>query len=289
MNFTQFLQEQPDREPKRQRSRKPKEQQRTQTRTRERPDVGPDLSAFDRDPSAGKQAPAPYVDPVQTGRTERLGQKAAAPELKQASAQQTARAMGDVEMHPDAMGKLADLMSSGLTDVISDEQAAKIATGHRTPGYTDTPTKPKQALAVIEKMPKVLGKKMAKEGMVEPDWHQVKHLPGYMMEPIRAIGRAVFAPFTDTPIEKIQVVANLGNGPNSAGEVNSTLDWLHKHARRDTEAELWFEDQIPDYEAKVICYKALGFTFLAVKDFAGNYIYSWPTTDEKQLTDQHWD
>lgn len=287
MNFTQFLQEQPEREPKRQRSRKPEEQQRTQTRTRERPEVEPDLSAFDRDPSAGKQAPAPYVDPVRTGRTERLGGQK--PELKQASAEQTTKALGDVEMHPDAMDKLADLMGSGLEDVLSDEQAARLATGHHTPGFTSEPKTPTKSLAVIEKMPKIIGKKMAKEGMIEPDWHQVKHLPGYMVGAIRAIGRAVFAPFTDTPIEKIQVVANLGNGPNKASEVNSTLDWLHKHARRDTEAELWFEDQIPDYEAKVICYKAMGFTFLAVKDFAGNYIYSWPTTDEKQLTDQHWD
>lgn len=280
MNFTQFLQEQPER----QRSRKSEEQRRTQTRTHERPEVGPDLSAFDRDPSAGRQAPAPYEKP-KVGRTERTPGK---PELKQAGAEQTARAMSDVAAQPDAMDKLADLMGSGLEDVISDEDAARIS-GHRTPGFTPEPELTKKALAVIEKMPKVINKKLAKDGLVEPDWHQVKHLPGYMMSAIRAIGRAVFAPFTDTPIENIQVVANLGNGPNKSSEVNSVLDWLHKHARRDTEAELWFEDQIPDYDAKVICYKASGYTFLAVKDFAGNYIYSWPTTDEKQLTDQHWD
>ncbi len=291
MNFTQFLQEQPDR-PERQKSRKPEEQRRTQTRTRERPAVGPDLGAFDTDPSAGRQAPAPYEKPEQ--RHEPIGD-VAPPELKRAGKRKTARAMGGVETHPDAMGKLADLVGSGMQDVISDEDAARIAgaddaTDLRTPGFTDTePKTPSKDLAVIETMPAMLNKKMAKEGMVELEWHQVKHLPGYMMSAVRAIGRAVFAPFTDTPIENIQVVADLGSGPNSAKELDAALNWLHKHARRDTEAEMWFEDVIPDYDAKIICYKASGFTFLAVKDFAGNYIYSWPTTDEKQLTDQHWD
>jgi len=294
LNFLDFLHE--DDEPKRQRSRQSEEQRRTQTRTRERPAVGPDLGVYGTDPSAGKQAPVP-IEKTQAGRTEQIP-KEARPELKRASARQTAQAMGDVEMHPDAIGKLADLVGTGMQDVISDEDAARIAgatatddaTALRTPGYTDAePKTPSKDLALIEKMPALLNKKLAKEGMVEPDWHQVKHLPGYMMSAVRAIGRAVFAPFTDTPIENIQVIANLGSGPNDAKELDAVLNWLHKHARRDTEAELWFEDVIPDYDAKIIVYKASGYTFMAVKDFAGHYIYSWPTSDEKQLTDQHWD
>lgn len=270
INFLDYLEEQPER----QRSRTKPEQERTKTRTRERPD----LSAFERDPSAGRQAPAPH-------KPER---EVTTPELKKADVAKTGRAVSDIEASPEVMDKLAGLMGSDLRDVVSDEEAAKIAGATRTPGFSEPKEKTK-AIARIGSLPKVINKKMAKEGMVEPDWHQVKHLPGYMVNAIRAIGRAVFTPFTDTPIEKIQVVANVGKGPNSVREVDAVLAWLHKHARRDTEAELWFEDQIPDYDAKVICYKASGYTFLAVKDFAGNYIYSWPTNDEKELTQHHWD
>jgi hypothetical protein len=38
-------------------------------------------------------------------------------------------------------------------------------------------------------------------------------------------------------------------------------------------------DLMPDYDAQVSVFEADGYTFMLVKDFAGRYIYSWPTKD----------
>lgn len=131
-------------------------------------------------------------------------------------------------------------------------------------------------------LPKVINSAMRVAGMVEPEWHMVKHLPGYMSQGIRAIGRQVFTPFTKTKIEDIQVIASLGgSGPNSTTEINSVAKFLLDHGTKSTEASMQFHDRIPGYEADMKVYTFANYTFLLVKDHAGNYIYSWPSTDNK--------
>jgi hypothetical protein len=128
-------------------------------------------------------------------------------------------------------------------------------------------------------MPAVLGTAMAAAGEVVPEWHSVRNLPGYMASGIRAIGRQVFAAFTNTPIEDINVLAKLGaEGPNTLRELNAVASFVRDNGRRDTEAEIRFHDQIVGYTAEIQIFKAMGSTFMLVKDQAGNYIYSWPTT-----------
>jgi hypothetical protein len=112
----------------------------------------------------------------------------------------------------------------------------------------------------------------------EPAWKLVKELPGFMLAPIRDLGRQVFAPLTSTPIENIQVMANVqGRGPTDQGVLDQVIGYLESHGQRGEDMEMEVQDLLPGYKAKVRAYTALGFTFLAVKDPAGKYIYAWPT------------
>jgi len=201
-------------------------------------------------------------------------QKADMPELRRASAELTRQRSGQVNMPPEAAEKLSFLGQLGLEDEISDEEAARRA--GVTHGEVE-PTPPQPTT-----MPAVISREIAAAQGVEPEWHAVRHLPGYMANAIRAMGRQVFSTFTRTPIEDIEVIANLGGqGPNETRELNAVAGWLRKNAERHTDGEMNFRQSIPDYDAEFVMYKAEGRSFLLVSDFAGKYIYSWPTADEK--------
>ena len=272
--------------------KKLKEAQRTKTQTKTATDE-PDLSAFRRafqDQTMGTPnlpAEAPAEEPRQP---------AATPELKRATAAQTRARTAGVEMPPEAARKLTFLQTLGLDDEISDEEAARragVTMGDEpetpaTYGVDQEPRTPGTELATIENMPAQVNREISADTSVEPDWHQVKHLPGYLKSAIRAMGRQVFGVYTETPIEDIQVIANVSNSgqPNSARELNAVGSWLVDNAQRDTEGEMNFQQSIPDYQADFQIYTHEGYTFMVVQDFAGNYIYSWPTADNKDLTNQ---
>lgn len=59
-------------------------------------------------------------------------------------------------------------------------------------------------------------------------------------------------------------------------EINAVASWLKQNAIRDMEGEIQFSEIFEGYEAEVKLYNAVGYSFLLVKDFMGNYIYSWP-------------
>ena len=122
---------------------------------------------------------------------------------------------------------------------------------------------------------------------INPEWHQIKNLPGYMQRAIRAMGRGVFSQFTDTPIEEISLVANLGGqGPNSEREVSGVGAWLKANAEKVDQADLDFGDTIQGYGAQTAVYRVPGMKFLVVRDFAGGYIYAWPDASSKTLSGQ---
>ena len=247
---------------------------RTKTKTQT---AGPDLSAFDR-------AFADQVRGTQDLPAQR--QDTRAPERRTATGGQTrARATG-IDMGPEAGEKLSFLDRLGIQDEISDEEAAERAgvnmwdDDHHDVSH-DEPEAPTQQLARIENMPAVIGKQMTDTDSINPEWHQVKHLPGYLKSPIRAMGRQIFGTYTKTPIEDIQVLAHVGGkGPNTEDEVKAVATWLLKHGQKDTDGEMNFQQSIPDYNADFAIYKRDGYTFMVVKDFAGHYIYSWPSADE---------
>lgn len=188
--------------------------------------------------------------------------------LKTTSVEKTREKMKDVKM--DKMSFLHFLtMNLDDEDEISDE-VAQANVGLDI-------TKPKSTT-----LPVVINTSLRAVGEQEPEFHMVKNLPGYMVSGIRAVGRKVFEPFTKTKIEDIQVIANLNNsGPNSSLEINSVAAFLKKYGTRNSKYEISFFDKIPGYEADALIYTYANFTFLLVKDHAGDYIYAWPSTDNK--------
>lgn len=197
------------------------------------------------------------------------------PKLNVASKQKTRSKLAGVQTSPEMARKFNQMDLSEPDDITNDQARRNVGTDV---GFQEEPKTPGTELAIISK-------EIRAAGQVEPEWHEVKNLPGYMASGIRKIGRAVFAPFTNTPIENIQVLANLGgHGPNDVREINAVAGYLRSHGRKDTEAELFFQDKIPDYNAEIKIYTAKGRTFMLVKDFAGNYIYSWPSKDEKRIS-----
>lgn len=192
-----------------------------------------------------------------------------------ASRDVTSQRMRNVVANDDIMSKLRSIDHTA-TDEITDTQARQNADGDVTDGYRPEPIKPNM-------LPKVITKDLQAAGVVTPEWHMVKNLPGYLSSPIRSIGRAVFKPFTRTPIEEVQVLANLlGNGPNKQQEMNAVAQYLVTHGKRDRDAELVFHDKIPDYGAEIKVVRHGGVTYLIVQDFAGHYIYAWPSDHEYQ-------
>jgi hypothetical protein len=198
-----------------------------------------------------------------------------APNLRKASAASTARAVGNITP-TDAM---RDMM--GRINIPDDA----IANEPEMPGDVDhdevSPEPPPPSA-----VPALINKAIAASdpNAINPEWHQIKNLPGYMQRPIRAMGRATMGAFTDTPIEEISLVANLGGqGPNSDREVSGVAQWLKTNAQRVDSAEMNFGDTIPGYEAQTLVYKVPGMKFLVVRDFAGGYIYAWPDTTGDRL------
>jgi len=197
------------------------------------------------------------------------------PNLRQASAASTARAVGRINP-TDAM---RDMMSR------INVPADAIANEPEMPGDVDhaevvpEPPPPSSVPALINKAIAA-----SDPNAINPEWHQIKNLPGYMQRPIRAMGRAAMGAFTDTPIEEISLVANLGGqGPNSDREVSGVAQWLKANAQKVDSAEMDFGDTIPGYEAQTLVYKVPGMKFLVVRDFAGGYIYAWPDASNDQL------
>lgn len=168
--------------------------------------------------------------------------------------------------HPGAADSMRALMGHGMEDEISDADAAQNAGGHPdTAGEHPIPVNNDNLPAIVNKDIALAG-----EHRVVPNWHQVKHLPGYMLNAIRAGGRQVFRQFTNTPLEDIQMICTLP-GMNDEIEVKAVMHWVRQNGVADDEAEMDFAGQ----KVKVRLWKTEDFSFLLVKDFMGVYIYSW--------------
>jgi hypothetical protein len=177
------------------------------------------------------------------------------------------RAAMNAPTSPEMAARWRDLASSGLEDQISDAEAADIS------GYDPLDNGVPEPVTTTT-LPAVVNRALTDAGSrIQPEWHMVKDLPGYMASAIRAMGRMVFEPFTDTPIEEIQVLSSLSN---KEIEVKTVLTWLTRNAIRDDEAELTFQEILPGYAAKTQIWNTADATFMAVKDDHGIYVYGWP-------------
>jgi hypothetical protein len=120
----------------------------------------------------------------------------------------------------------------------------------------------------IENLPDRVNKAMSNHTPIEPEWFQIRNLPGYLRAAIHSLGRQKVSAFTDASVEDIMVIASLGtNEPNSQAELNAVTSWLRDEGEQDIESE--------------DIYTAEGYTFLIAKDDYGEYVYAWPTTDDK--------
>lgn len=221
-----------------------------------------------------------FDEPVSKGSVATVEPKAdqkpkAAPEIKKATAAQTAQALKG--MTPtDAMRDMI-----GKMNIPDDALAAEpdIEVG--------VPTAAENVPAVISKAIKTVGSEVGDQTAIDPEFHQVKNLPGYISKPIRVMGRETFKPYTTTPIENISVIANLGGqGPNSNREINGVAAWLKTNAKEVDRAQMDYGATMPGYVADTISYSASGVRFLVVKDQHGQYIYAWPETDSVNQLDQ---
>lgn len=198
------------------------------------------------------------------------------PRLSTASDRTTRERLKGVKIDPsnipDADFSKVDI--SGEEDLDQDNHTPNVA----GVGERPKPTTPENLPAIISTAMTVSGKNVAR---VNVEWHMVKNLPGYIQKPIRAIGRQVFGEFTKTPLDKIQVIASLGGGPNSDVEVNSVAKFVTTRGKKRKDLEISFNEVFKDYGAEAKIYDCEGYTFFVMRDFAGNYIYSWPSKDTK--------
>ena len=174
---------------------------------------------------------------------------------------------------PQAASHLANLANSGLQDLVPDPDTPA------DDGFEDA--------YPPDMLPAKINRELSRQGDInfQPEWHQVRNLPGYIESAIRALGRQVFDAYTSTSIEDIQVLSTLSNDQN---EVNMMAALLKKKGTRIHDAEMDFQNIMPGYRAQVGVYEFGAGQFLVVKDFAGHYIYSWPKEDGKyKATDLH--
>lgn len=191
--------------------------------------------------------------------------------LKQAGSQRTRQAVSGVQMDQQSNDLLGQLDQSGLEDDRPMRQRANIAMGEPEPKPPGTDVARR-------------GTDVSTEG-AEPNWHKIEDLPGYMKSAVRAIGRKVFAPMTNTDIEDIDIIANLnGSGPNDDEELRQVGAYLRRNGQRQAEAEMDFNQTVlQGYKADIQIWTAADREFLTVKDHAGHYIYSWPAEDSKNF------
>ena len=197
----------------------------------------------------------------------------ALPGKRAGAAKTRAKARNATIGSPDAARHMGSLMSSGMEDDIGDgDAAAYAALGGDDDNDADT-AGPDEARPDIENLPAVISRAITRTGgTVEPEWHMVRHLPGYLQAPIRKLGRMVFGQFTDTPIEDIQVLATLVNPEH---DVRGVMSWIRQNGIRDDEANIDFSQIMPGYKADVQLWNTRGYAFLLVHDMAGYYIYGF--------------
>ena len=188
--------------------------------------------------------------------------------IKQAGSQRTKQAVSGVKMDQRSADYMNQLDQSGLED---DRPMPN------TPG-TDRAARGRD-LATTTRNTDV-----STEG-AEPNWHKIEDLPGYMKSAVRAIGRKVFAPMTNTDIEDIDIVANVNDsGPNDPEELRQIGAYLRRNGQRQAEAEMDFNQTVlQGYQADIQIWTAADREFLTVKDHTGHYIYSWPAQDSKNF------
>lgn len=215
--------------------------------------------------------------------------RAADPTLTRATAAQTRAAlqgMTSTDQMRDMMSRLRNIDDDG----ISDEEAARVAGLTREPTQDVGEIRPK----IPENLPAVIRSDIATISgdlivgdRVNPKWHTIATLPGWMQRAIRSMGGQLFKMFTKTPQQDIVTIANVNNqGPNTSLEVNSVLAWLNKNAENLGPVDIDFSQIMPGYNPECMEFRTGQTRFHVVRDFAGYYIYAYPEEDAVSFSSQ---
>lgn len=119
-----------------------------------------------------------------------------------------------------------------------------------------------------------LHRKSVETGKIIPSlWRQIRNLPNYILNNVRAIGRMIFARLTDTPIDDIYVLADAFG--DDATQVRQMIEWLQRYGQREHFTPYDFSNVMPGYQAKQVLYGVDDYQFLTVRDAHGLYVYAW--------------
>ena len=215
--------------------------------------------------------------------------RAAEPELNRATSAQTRAALRGItptDQMSDMISRLRNIDDDGM----SDEEAARIAGLTHDPAQTVVDVRP----IIPENLPDVIHTDIATisgdliaSDQVNPKWHTIATLPGWMQRAIRSMGGQLFKMFTTTPQQDIVTIANVNNqGPNTSLEVNSVLAWLNKNAENLGSVDIDFSQIMPGYKPESMEFRTGQTRFHVVKDFAGYYIYAYPEEDAVSFSAQ---
>lgn len=191
------------------------------------------------------------------------------PAFKRSSQSDTLRKTGNIT----PSDQMRDMLNR-MRDIESDPD---------DPGYPQ-PTRDIVQRVTPETLPTVINNALSVDGVLNPDWHVVANLPGNMRQGIRTVGRRLFAAMTNTPTDNIVMIGNVMNqGPNTTREINAVANWLRNTGQEVSTGNIDFDNFIPGYSADIKMYDSNGARFLLVRDFAGQYIYTWPQTDSVEM------
>lgn len=122
--------------------------------------------------------------------------------------------------------------------------------------------------------------RIAMQDMRMEDWCQLRRLPSYILDQIRALGRDIFAMHTDLPLEDINV---LGTPFHGREKVRNTIRWITERGTEEDQQVMNFGANVPGYHARTSRWTVNMFSFLIVVDNHGEYVYGWPQAPRPTL------
>lgn len=111
---------------------------------------------------------------------------------------------------------------------------------------------------------------------IDPEWTTLKSMPGYPDDVIRMVGRKVFIHFTRNDLESMHLVST----QLDESSLRAVKNWLASNGERGKTTTINFDQEIfkMEYSARVTMYTVGNRHFMYVKDFAGEYVYTWDVT-----------
>ncbi len=127
--------------------------------------------------------------------------------------------------------------------------------------------RPRNAVAVINQA-------VAHPLPVNPEWHEVRNLPGYTQGGVlRRIIRKTFEQVTDAQLEQMHMICDL---LNPAAHVRTVANWINANAQRVDAADFDFAASVPGFKAQFQIFQDAKTTYVITQDVGGHYVYICP-------------